>query len=87
METSVAEQSSTCPYCQPRRLYACDKVSATAVEGIDLLPGLHGVVLGFLQKPSSFRVVICADCGLTRLFADEEARAKLLSASDWRPLK
>ena len=46
-----------------------------------LLPNLGG----FFRFPK-FEVVVCADCGLTRFYADAPARAKLPTAKNWSRL-
>jgi hypothetical protein len=43
------------------------------------LPGL-----GSFLTPAQFRVVLCADCGLTRFFAEPGALTKLIKSRAWR---
>jgi hypothetical protein len=43
-----------------------------------LLPGLGR----FLHTPD-FEVVACADCGLTRFYAEPEARTRLRTSNRW----
>ena len=69
-----------CPNCSSGTLYERN-VDAGGGQGPYFLPGLGGF-LSFAQ----FQVVVCGDCGLTRLFADEDATAKLPSSPDWRRL-
>ena len=64
--------AAPCPNCSGGTLYA------TTVEMPYLLPGL-----GDFFSHAHFQVVVCANCGLTRLFADEEAVAKLPESKDW----
>ena len=46
--------------------------------GPDLLPGL-----GSFYR-ATFRVVVCCHCGLTRLFASEEAVDKVRQSTIWQ---
>ena len=50
-------------------------------HGPCLLPGLGGF-LSFAQ----LNVVVCADCGLTRFYAEPEARTKLRTSARWTQL-
>ena len=72
--------AAPCPNCSSGALYA-RTVDAGGGYGPYLLAGLGGF-LSFAQ----FQVVVCSDCGLTRLFAGEEATAKLPHAGDWTRL-
>lgn len=45
-----------------------------------LLPDLGR---SFWRPFAKFQVVVCAECGLTRFYAEGEARAKLSTASQW----
>jgi hypothetical protein len=72
--------AAPCPNCSGGTLYA-RAVDSGGSHGPYLLPGL-GAFLAFAQ----FQVVVCGDCGLTRLFADEGATAKLPSSRDWKRL-
>ena len=47
--------------------------------GPAFLPGL-----GSFLTPAQFEVVICADCGLTRFFAESSALSKLPKSRAWR---
>ena len=40
--------------------------------------------LGSFFRPAYFRVVVCADCGLTRFYTEPEARTKLLHSGAWQ---
>jgi predicted nucleic-acid-binding Zn-ribbon protein len=71
---------STCPECGQKNLYTVTTNSGGRY-GPMLLPNLGG----FLRLPQ-FRVVTCADCGLTRFYADDNARAKLPISSKWKRL-
>jgi DNA-directed RNA polymerase subunit RPC12/RpoP len=76
------ENTSPCPNCGSRALYKSFAVSA-AVRGYspDLLPGL-----GSFFVPGKYNLVMCRDCGLTRFFAQAEAREKLSDSKKWKPL-
>ena len=69
-----------CPECGQKNLYVTT-TSSSGSEGPRLLPQLGG-----FWHSAKFEVVVCADCGLTRFFASEEARGKLPNASNWRRL-
>ena len=79
---SNVKQSVVCPACGGKDLY----VTAKTIQGgggyaPDLLPGLHRWF-----KPGAFRAVLCADCGLHRMFAEPEARESVRSSSKWKRL-
>lgn len=74
------EDRSPCPECGGRSLFT-RRVDSGGGYGPNLLPGLGGF-LSFAK----FDVVLCADCGLTRLFASEEARRHLRDAKGWTRL-
>jgi predicted nucleic-acid-binding Zn-ribbon protein len=75
-ETSVLPR--LCPHCSGTELYK-RRLGSGGGEGIYLLAGL-GRFMHFAQ----FDVVVCADCGLTRLFAEPEARQNVRSNTDWK---
>jgi predicted nucleic-acid-binding Zn-ribbon protein len=68
-----------CPGCGGRTLYERENVGAGGSHGPDFLPGLGKFVMS-----AKFVVVVCRDCGLTRLYAQPEARAKLKDSGKWR---
>jgi hypothetical protein len=70
--------AKTCPNCGGANLYA-RRASPADIHGTSLLPGL-GSFLHFAEVD----VVVCADCGLTQLFAEPSAREKVLQNRDWR---
>lgn len=72
--------SRQCPECDGRNLYVTSATSAAGYGPI-LLPGLGG----FLTYARS-NIVICADCGLIRFYAEPSTRAKLPTASQWTRL-
>lgn len=63
-----------CPECGGKNLF-----TTVTSSGPVLLPQLGN----FFIHPE-FQVVVCADCGLTRLFAAPKARAKLASKPNWQ---
>lgn len=67
-----------CPGCGGRSLYQNRDVSSGGGHGTDLLPGLGGFV-----RSAKFVVVVCRDCGLTRFYAQLEAREKLRDSKKW----
>jgi len=68
-----------CPGCGNRTLYQSENVGAGSSHGPDLLPGL-----GKFVSSAKFVVVVCRDCGLTRFYAQPEARAKLKDSKKWK---
>ena len=72
--------SRTCPECGSGNLRQTATASAGAYGPV-LLLGLGG----FLHS-AQLRVVVCADCGLTRFYADAAALAKLPTSSRWMPV-
>jgi RNase P subunit RPR2 len=82
----MSEQAAACPHCGAQRLYTRSRVTANSTEGIDLLPGLDSGWL-FATRAAAFRVVVCADCGLTQFFANKTARDNLPSAAEWLPVQ
>lgn len=71
--------SSHCPECSGQRVYRQDGVSAGGGYAPNYLPKL-----GTMWAAAKFTVAVCADCGLTRLYASPEARAKLADNPAWR---
>jgi predicted nucleic-acid-binding Zn-ribbon protein len=70
---------SACPNCGSKQLYKTKKdVSAGGGYAPNYLPGL-----GSFWSAERFTVVLCNDCGLTRFFATQTARAKLSDSSRW----
>jgi DNA-directed RNA polymerase subunit RPC12/RpoP len=71
---------SACPNCESARLYKTKRpVSSGGGYAPDLLPGL-----GRFWSSEKLDVVVCQDCGLMRLFARTEARARLQSSPKWQ---
>ncbi len=73
----------TCPECAGARVYETTYVPAMGhpLHDAGLLPGL-----GSFGSPADFTIRVCADCGLTRLYAHPEARGNLVSSERWKPL-
>ena len=71
---------SACPNCSSKRLFRAKKpVSSGGGYAPDYLPGLgRNLVLS-----GRFDVVVCQDCGLTRLFASQDDRNKLAESPKW----
>ena len=68
-----------CPGCGSRTLYRSQEVDSGGSGGPDFLPGLGRFILS-----AKFVVVVCRDCGLTRFYAEPEARKKLGEAKKWK---
>lgn len=69
----------TCPECSSEKLFCHSNISSSGGYGPTLLPELGG----FLNA-ATMQVVLCADCGLVRFYADPPARAKALEK--WKPV-
>jgi predicted nucleic-acid-binding Zn-ribbon protein len=70
-------KSKECSDCGGRNLYTT-KVSAGGGYAPNYLPQL-----GSPWSAPKFDVVLCQDCGLTRVYAPEEARRKVSAAKKW----
>jgi predicted nucleic-acid-binding Zn-ribbon protein len=70
-------KAAPCPNCGSDDLRAAT-ADAGGGFGPDFLPGLSGMF-----SRSTFDVVVCCKCGLTRLFASFEALDKLLKSAIW----
>jgi len=68
----------SCPHCSGTELYK-RRLGSGGGHGPYLLAGL-GRFMHFAQ----FDVVVCAGCGLTRLFAEPEACQNVRSNADWK---
>ncbi len=75
-------QVSACPNCGVGPLFLKEKVGARGSHGPDLLPhlGKWGLV------GARFNVVVCGNCGLTRLVAGSDALERLRESEKWRRL-
>jgi hypothetical protein len=67
-----------CPECDSREVFKREDVAANNGHGPDLLTGL-----GPWYRSAKMTVVVCRSCGLMRLYASSEARAKLSEAKKW----
>ena len=70
---------SPCPSCNSKTLYRGPETSSGGGHAPNYLPGLGG----FLSS-AKFVLVVCRDCGLTRFYAQPEARAKLSDSKKWK---
>jgi len=73
------DNMAPCPNCQGRTLYRSREISSGGGHGPDFLPGLGRFVFS-----AKFVLVVCRDCGLTRFFAQPEARTKLKESGKWK---
>jgi predicted nucleic-acid-binding Zn-ribbon protein len=79
-EPANSPRLTACPNCTGTDLYK-RRLKSGGGDGPYLLAGLGG----FLHF-AEFEVVVCADCGLTRFFAEPEARQNVRSNTDWKRL-
>ena len=70
-----------CPNCRSDAVYAYKDTVPFTGEHLSFLPGLGTVFAAAHVTP-----VLCADCGLARYFATDEAREKVTSHSGWEKL-
>ena len=70
--------SKSCPDCGGDELY-CRRISTSGEA-----PFLAG--LGSFLHFAAFDVVVCAGCGLTRFFAEPEARKNVKTNEHWKLL-
>ena len=70
---------SACPNCGGSSQYRGPETSAGGGHAPNYLRGL-----GKFWRAARFTLVVCRDCGLTRFFADDEARAKLKESGHWK---
>lgn len=80
MSELKARDPRTCPECGGQNLHQTS-VSNGGHAGHTILPGLGGWLL-----PAGWRVVVCGDCGLVRLYADATALNKLTGSNRWSRL-
>ncbi len=73
---------SPCPNCSGDNLYRSKPVSAGGGYAPNYLPDLGGFWVA-----AKFDVVVCGDCGLTRLFASHEALQKLPLSNRWKRIE
>ena len=72
-------QAGSCPDCGSTMLYQSRETGAAGGHGPDFLPGL-----GKIFSSAKFVLVVCRDCGLTRFFAQPEARSRLKDSNKWK---
>ena len=75
------DQVAPCPECGSKTLYRGPETSAGGGHAPNYLPGL-----GKFLSTARFVLVVCRDCGLTRFFAQPEARAKLKESGKWKAI-
>ena len=73
------DNAAPCPECGSKTLYRGPATSSGGGHAPNYLPGL-----GHFLSSAKFVLVVCRDCGLTRFFAQPEARAKLKDAKRWK---
>jgi predicted nucleic-acid-binding Zn-ribbon protein len=74
------ENVAPCPNCRSNTLYSGPATSSGGGHAPNYLPGLGK---GWFLS-ARFVLVVCRDCGLTRFFAQPEARKKLGEARQWK---
>ena len=70
-----------CPNCAGSNIYKNARGISGGGYAANYLPGL-----GDFWSCAKLYPIICCDCGLVRLFIDEEARAKLDTSAKWKKL-
>ena len=73
------ENVAPCPNCGGRTLYQGPATSSGGGHAPNYLPGL-----GRFLVSAKFVLVVCRDCGLTRFFAQPEARERLRDSGKWK---
>jgi DNA-directed RNA polymerase subunit RPC12/RpoP len=69
-----------CPDCGSRTLYRGPATSSGGGHAPDYLPGLGTSWF----RSARLVLVVCRDCGLTRFYAQPEARRKLGASGKWK---
>lgn len=75
----MSQQTTPCPNCEGTTLYRAEGIGAGGGYSPDYLPGL-----GTFLKGAKFDVVVCRTCGLTRWYAQPEARQRLGDSKKWK---
>jgi hypothetical protein len=75
------KDQKNCPECNGTNLYSQGDISVRGGYGPDLLPGA-----GSLFNSPKVRAVVCADCGLIRYFASQDALRKMAGSDKWKRL-
>lgn len=73
------EQLTPCPNCRGNTLFESQPVGSGGGHAPEYLRGL-----GRWYRSARFVVVVCRDCGLTRFFAEPEARRRLSESKHWK---
>ncbi len=68
-----------CPHCGANDVFMTERVRAGGGHAPNLLPEL-----GKWYAAATFDIVVCRSCGLTRLFASQEALNKLGPSQRWK---
>jgi predicted nucleic-acid-binding Zn-ribbon protein len=79
-QAQKSSAANACPHCGGTHLYT-RRVASGSAEGPYLLAGL-----GSFMHYAAFDAIVCADCGLTRLFAEPAARENIQSSAEWERL-
>src|SRR5262245_37248080 len=77
--TVMPSSRTVCPNCGSRELFETAVPANRGAGGVSLLPGLAR-----LFRRTMISVVVCADCGLTRLFAGVDERSRIVQSPWWR---
>ena len=75
------KDQKNCPECNGTNLYTQGDISVRGGYGPDLLPGA-----GSLFRSAKVKAVVCADCGLIRYFASQDALRKMAGSDKWKRL-
>jgi hypothetical protein len=78
-DQGITSLPKSCPHCAGTELYT--RRVTSAADNMELLRGL-----GRFFHYAEFDLVVCAGCGLTRFFAEPDARQKLRSTEHWKRL-
>ena len=73
---------SPCPNCGSGNIFVIKKGVSGGGYAANYLPGL-----GEFLSYAKFYPAICEDCGLTRFFTEESARAKLSDSPRWERIQ
>jgi transcriptional regulator with XRE-family HTH domain len=78
----LPDSANTCPECGAASIYRYEGTLETTQVAVELLPNLG------LGPFSAVTVcpVVCAHCGLVRLFASAEARRRMRDSEHWASL-
>ena len=73
------KRSSICPECAGCTVLRHRFVDVASVVGARLMP-----VGGGPWAEATFEVLVCADCGLTRMFAEPRTLTRFRESAEWR---